>query len=144
MIWNVYRENFNSKCIETWNVFKHGAFKAEVDRALTLYRAAKYSWHEFSEAIRVSAQYYFWSRSEHEVVITSWPPYIDLEEYERITQEVVDYGSKYYYNIEPVCAEKIDIYAQLRLNWDSFIRYIRDFGDDNLVKENIKEYEPEL
>lgn len=144
MIWNVYRENFNGKCIETWNVFKHGAFKADVDRALALYREGKYDWQQFSNAIRSSAQYYFWSKSEHEVVITSWPPYIDHEEYERITREVAEYGSRYYFNVEPTCAEKIDIFDQLQLNWDSFVRYIRDFGDDQPVKEKVKEYELEL
>lgn len=129
MTWNVYRENFNDKCIEIWNVFKHHSFTLFVEKALKLYKTNKIDYQEFDKRIKTEAQYYFWSKSEHEVVITSWPPYVDKVELQRLASEIAKEPTKYHYNIEPTVAEKVDIYDQLNLNWDAFVNYIITFGD---------------
>ena len=129
MTWNVYRENFNSRCIERWNVFKHHSFTLFVEKALKLYKTNKIDYQEFDKRIRTEAQYYFWSKSEHEVVITSWPPHIDRVRLIRLADTVSKDPDGRVYTIEPMVYEKVDIYDQLNLNWDAFVNYIITFGD---------------
>ena len=118
--WNVFRHDINNKKIVKYNVFDHSSFLASVKKL----RKDK---DTFSEQLRREAQYYFWSKSEHEIIITSWPAYISKEEYERITKEVTSIESRdrifRVVNIVPTIGSKIDIYEQLMLNWDNFVEY---------------------
>ena len=36
MIWNVYRENRNTRKIEVYNIFDHASFKADIQEAMQL------------------------------------------------------------------------------------------------------------
>lgn len=92
--WYVYRYNINSKKIEKYNVFDHFKFKEDVLKAY-----GTFDREELSEKINSAARYYFWSKYEWEIDIC----------------EPLSEGK---------CAKKIDVYDQLRLNWDSFIDYI--------------------
>lgn len=118
--WNVFRYDCNTKKIVTYNVFNHSSFLANVKKL----RKDK---DTFSEQLRREVQYYFWSKSEHEIVIASWPVYISKDEYERITKELTaienrDRGFRVV-NVSPTVGSKIDIYEQLMLNWDNFVEY---------------------
>lgn len=125
LVWNVMNEDANAKAIIAFNVFAHHSFLKEVEGAIEedISRSA------FERKIHKAAQYYFWSKSEYEVVVTSWPPYIDTEKEfsrlidEKARQEASGWNVKYL-NVQPVVFEKIDIYAQLELNWDRFIDYL--------------------
>lgn len=107
--WTVYISNFNSNQIERYNIFTHGSFFEDVCKIVSKYNKANgegvvnntesTDWW-LSEEIRKSAMYYFWSKCEWEVVITDWP-----------REEV---------------AKKIDVYQQIRLNWNIFINYIKE------------------
>ena len=127
--WNVFRHDFNGKKIVTYNVFEHSSFLASVKKL----RKDK---ETFSEQLRREAQYYFWSKCEHEVIITSWPAYISKEEYDRITREITSIENKdkviRIVNIAPTVGSKIDIYEQLMLNWNKFVEYTWNtlFGKD--------------
>ena len=128
--WNVFRHDINNKKIVKYNVFDHSSFLASVKKL----RMDK---NTFSEQLRREAQYYFWSKSEHEVVIASWPVYISMDEYERITKELTaienrDRGFRVV-NVCPTVGSKIDIYEQLMLNWDNFVEYVWNY----LKKENV-------
>lgn len=96
MIWNVYRYDVNKKRIYRYNVFNHGGFKEAVERA---YTENEENFEGFAEAVRRHLQYYFWSKAEHEVIISPW-----------IGDEKA--------------AIKVDIYDQIIQNWDKFILYI--------------------
>jgi hypothetical protein len=120
--WNVFRENINTRIIEKYNVFDHCSFYNDVTK---LPRKNKI---EFSESLRKEAMYYFWSKCEMEVVIVSWPPHINLDEYKRLTKEYDEHVNKRgepprLLNVHPTVGEKIDIYEQLMLNWDLFVDY---------------------
>lgn len=119
--WYVYRENINAKSIEKYNVFSHGGFYDCVKKLPRDYET-------FKEQLKREAMYYFWSKCEMEVVVTSWPLYIDAEEYQRITRENEERIEKRgeparVLNISPTVGSKIDIYDQLMLNWDAFVDY---------------------
>jgi len=94
--WYVYLENINSRRIETYNVFKHFNFYQDVKEAIKQIENRQ----DFSERIRQIAKYYFWSKCEYEILITSWIATNNFKD------------------------KKIDVYDQLELNWDRFIDYI--------------------
>lgn len=124
--WNVFREDFNSHEIEKFDIFKHGSFKNEV----TKLKKKKLNREDFAKELRSISMYYFWSKCEHEVVITSWPPYIDYKEFERISREykaMEDSESevpRYHRNVRLATGAKVDIYQQLELNWERFVDYV--------------------
>lgn len=128
MKWNVYYENVNTNEIEEFNVFKHTSFNEDAQKL----KKSKLSFEEFSHELNRKAMYYFWSRSEYEVVITSWPPYIDLQEYDKLTKELTSMENKNkmpkkLLDINPYIGAKVDIYSQLCLNWDIFAKYVYDY-----------------
>lgn len=121
MTWNVYKYDINQREIEVYNVFKHYSFNVDVEKLLK----KKISYEEFYEELKSLTMYYFWSKSEHEVVITNFPPYIDREEIDRLVAEKDEHPYRTYVHLE-VCT-KIDIYGQLNLNWEQFARYVWSF-----------------
>ena len=100
--WNVWYENVNERKIEPYNVFKHYRFVEDCRKA-----AKKFAKDEsgFSEAVKSSLMYYFWSKCEWEVIITSWPP-------GKKDAQGRDYDIK------------IDVYDQVMMNFDKFIDYL--------------------
>lgn len=97
MIWNVYVEDFNRKQIGTYNIFNHYSFNEDVKKA---YKHHKDDFHAFSQAVKNSLMYYFWSKCEWEVILSDWPP------------------SKQFDSL------KVSAYDQVMMNWDVFIQYV--------------------
>ena len=125
MTWNVFRENINGKEIVEYNIFNHGGFAQDVNKPLK----EDITKDEFAEQLKRSLMYWFWCKSEHEVVISSWPVYIDKEELDRINTEYEEYNNKwghypYTINVSPYVGKKIDIYSQVMMNWEQFVEYV--------------------
>lgn len=121
MIWNVYRNNFNTKKIEVFNIFDHISFLESVKKILKQTQNKK----EFSENIRKELLYYFWSKYEYEVIITSFPVYINQKELNKINSDNnSNFNNKIKINIEPDVGIKVDIYSQVMNNFDIFVDYI--------------------
>ena len=130
MVWNVYREDFNHRAIVEYNIFDHSGFAQDANKLLK----ADIPKDEFAEQLKRSLMYWFWCKSEHEVVISSWPVYINKEELNRINTEYEEYNNKwshypYKINISPDVGEKVDIYDQVMMNWHQFIEYV--WGNKN-------------
>ena len=122
MIWNVYKHDINDSEIKTYNVFKHHSFREGVEKLLK----ENLTHDEFSEKLNCIAQYYFWSKAEYEIVITSWVPHIDNDELDRINKKREEHqGYRYYVNLD--VGAKVDFYDQLHLNWDRFVEYVLSF-----------------
>lgn len=124
LVWNVFSGNYNTKQIEVENIFEHDGFMEDVKKALK-----ETDKNVFEEKLRQSLSYYFWGKCEYEVVITSWPPYIDREDIESMQCEIEEnekrYGTKpLRLNPRLTVEKKIDIYEQVRLNWDVFADYV--------------------
>lgn len=103
--WNVYISDFNEKRIETYNIFLHYSFMADCQKIVKKYvkiekSEGTFDRCAFAEEVRRSLMYYFWSKCEWEIILSHWPPRKDARE------------------------EKIDVYDQVRLNWDTFIDYL--------------------
>ena len=97
--WNVYISDWNSQKVEPYNVFDHGRFLEDCKknaRKNAKDRAA------FEERLRRDLMYYFWSKCEWEIIIGHWP-----------------HNDRY-------PEKKVDVYDQVRLNWDKFAEYVWD------------------
>ena len=102
--WNVYYASWNGNCIKTMNIFEGGSFVEDLKKdAKKLHiredRPDEKKW--FLERLRRNIQYYFWSKCEWEIVMTSWPS-----------------GKKGFKD------EKIDVYDQVMMNWHVFSEYV--------------------
>ena len=99
MEWFVYYHDINAQKIVPFNVFRHAAFLEYVQKHLKKCTERD----EFAEKLRKELQYYFWSKSEYELILHPWC------------------GSR---NMEEV---KIDIYNQVMLNFNIFVDYVWSF-----------------
>lgn len=123
--WNVYTHNFNDKGIEVFNVFDHSRFFEDVKKSLKKCETKE----EFAKQLRGYLFYYYGSKSEWEVVITSWAPRIKMSELDRLNAEREDTLRKYNREpyslyVNPDIAKKIDVYSQVMLNYDVFVDYV--------------------
>lgn len=126
LVWNVIdtTRGSNSK-VEVFNIFDHGSFAKSLLDIKKKYK----TFEEFAEHVRRELHYYFWSKSEWEVIITTWPPYIDAEELDRLNKErednIKNYGHPFRCtDVRLKTGEKIDICDQVMMNWDQFINYL--------------------
>ena len=96
LIWNVYIENFNEKCIEVYNIFDNYGFYNDLK---VIYNEEKDK-ENFLYKVNRSLMYYFWSKCEWEIILSDWPP------------------SKKFNDM------KISVYDQIENNWHIFSEYI--------------------
>lgn len=93
--WNVWWHSFNSKEIKTYNVFDHWGFMEDLKKN---YKKNKKNKDAFLEKLRTDVMYWYWSKCEWEIVLAPWVGKAD---------EI-----------------KIDVYDQLKINWDKFCEYV--------------------
>lgn len=117
LVWNVYTHNFNTNNIEVHNIFNHSALLNKIKELTKKYKDNK---EEFEKELKSWIMYYYWSKCEWEVIITSFPAYIEKEELDRLDKEVVKYRT----SINLYSGKKIDVYDQIELNWDIFFNYV--------------------
>lgn len=99
LVWNVVRHDISQDRIVAYNIFRHESFKTETQNNL----AKCTSKEAFERALKTSLRYYFWSKSEWEVLIAPW-----------CGNQVKD----------PV---KVDAYWQVMMNWNTFLDYVWNF-----------------
>lgn len=99
LTWYVFYEDFNARKIIITNIFKHSSFIEDIKKAINKYNKTLNE-KEFWEKIDSSLRYYYWSKAEAETVVISL--------------------------IHPEKCEdmKIDIYDQIKMNWDAFREYL--------------------
>lgn len=102
MKWFVFVESVNRKEIYEMNVFDHGGFTADLEKFLK----KRPTREELSEELRHITMYYFCSKCEWEVLLTSWV-----------------HGGR-----DDAPELKIDVYDQLKMNWDHFVDYVWQFA----------------
>lgn len=92
--WMVYYHNINKDKIVPWNIFEHWSFRREV---LDLLKQ-ECKRDGFAVEVQRSLRYYFWSKSEYEVVIKQW--------------------------VGKEAETKIDVCDQVLLNFEPFVDYL--------------------
>ena len=93
--WNVFYHDINKQKITTLNIFEHGGFYNDVQKSLKKFKDKD----EFAEELRRDLFYYFGSKCEYEVLISAWCGGNGKEDI------------------------KVDIYTQVRNNWEVFVDY---------------------
>lgn len=96
LVWNVFCRDMNANTIKLFNVFEHNEFAKDVRKLILKCEDRE----TFAEELRKSLMYYFWSKYEWEVLIS---PRLDGESEN---------------------AMKVDVYWQIRNNWDRFVDYV--------------------
>jgi len=79
-----------------FNVFDNRSFSKAIEDIFIM----SFTYEEFEEKVKSAAMWQFWSRCEYEFILLSWPT-----------------GAK-------ETGYKMDVYEQLRMNWDRFMDYI--------------------
>lgn len=96
LVWNVFCRDMNADTIKIFNVFEHYRFAEDVKKLILKCKDRD----AFERDLKSSLMYYFWSKYEWEVLIS---PRLDGK------------GKN---------AMKIDVYWQIRNNWDRFVDYV--------------------
>lgn len=115
MQWNVYRYSINRNKVVSFNIFDHGSFYNDIKEDFKQCSNKE----EFAKKLRSNVFYYFWCKSEHEITISSYPPYITEKELDRLKQE----QSGKYFSVRLDKGVRVDIYEQVMLNFNIFLDY---------------------
>lgn len=94
--WNVFYHDINRQKITTFNIFDHWKFAEDVQKSLKKFKDRD----EFAEQLRRDLFYYFWAKSEYEILISAWCGCRDSKEL------------------------KVDIYTQVMNNFNIFCDYV--------------------
>lgn len=125
MRWNVILRTDSKGDLGVFNIFDDSDFRLDVEKLIS----KDYDKKQFSKELDLIAHFHFWSKIEWETIFTTWPPYINEDELNRLVTE-------YHTNRKPGQPlperidvkldrmHKIDIYAQLRMNWERFCDYV--------------------
>lgn len=97
LVWNVYLQNNAGTRFEAFNIFRHVSFRESVWQTIVKYRNSEDK-EKFAKEIKSDLMYYFWCKSEYELVLKQW--------------------------VGRECEQKVDIFEQVYLNWDHFIDYL--------------------
>lgn len=139
LTWNVIVEDINGRKMIPYNIFEHGSFA----KALIINNKRYEDDNEFAEQTRQQLMYYFWSKSEWEFIATSWPPYINLEELDRLNKEKVEYKEKYdrepyVLDVNTNVGEKLDVADQVLMNWLAFKEYL--INNRKYIRKTLPDY----
>lgn len=123
LVWNVIAENNNK--VEVYNILSHPSLKNTIKES-----AKKYTkFREFADSIRSTLMYLTWSKCEWEIVVTSWPTFVENEELDKMVKEREEHKEKWgkstvRSSVNLSVEKKIDVFTQVMLNWDAFIDYV--------------------
>lgn len=95
MEWFVFRHNINARRIEKFNIFDHAGFSEDFEKL----KHKRLDRDRFAKELNSILMYYFCSRYEYEIVVSEL-----TSREERIES-------------------KVDIYEQIKMNWDQFLDY---------------------
>lgn len=98
--WFVFVEDINKKRIKVYNIFEHKDFVEDCDGAWEDYKNKHHDFPKFKEDIDKILMYYFWCKCEWEIILSNFPPSDSFHE------------------------KKVDVYQQVKINWDKFIDYL--------------------
>lgn len=96
--WNVFVHNINAKQMKVFNVFNHKRYRQVIIELLN--HRDEYTLEGFEKIVKSSTMYCYWCKCEWEILIAPLIGDFDKE------------------------SVKIDVYMQLEMNWDHYIKYL--------------------
>ena len=109
--WKVLHHDFNSGKVEFYDILSHGSFLDDVRQSRKDHPDDDVL---FMDDVRSFLRYYFWSRCEHEILVSG----MHLRKGE-----------------EP---SKVDVFDQVDANWDAFSSYLVSVFPRKARKESAK------
>jgi len=129
LVWFVFAEDGTSRGIVPVNLFEYNwVFLHSLVRIKRKYGK---DFVKFADSVRSALMSEYWSRCEYETVITTWPSYVTKDDVARMAKEIEERERKWgstsgLVGVDLYSGVKIDVYTQVMLNWDSFIKYLWD------------------
>ena len=135
MEWFVYNYNINKHEIEAFNIFKHGSFV----KYFNIHLNAMSDKEQFANAIKDELRYYFWSKSEYELIVRLTDddhvfllPWCGSSDPENEKVEVTDdhwrdFAKLHIKRQQHTNEAKIDIYNQVMFRFYEFVNYCWSF-----------------
>lgn len=135
MEWNVCCYNCNADEIEAFNIFRHGRFREDTQEALKTSKNKA----EFALIIKRELRYYFWSKSEYELIVRLTDddrvfllPWCGSSDPENEKVEVTDdhwrdFAKLHIKRQQYTNEAKIDIYNQVMFRFYEFVNYCWSF-----------------
>lgn len=135
MEWNVFCYNINKGKIETFNIFDHWKITEDVQKSLKKFKDK----NEFKKEIESYLMYYFWSKSQYELIIEITEsnrifliPWCGCREPEKAKIDVTDdasfdwrrFAEKHIDKQVYKNKKKIDVYDQVMFNFEAFVDYV--------------------
>ena len=146
--WNVIIGNFNSNDFKLFNILgKDGYLLNDIKVKVKRKIIDPEDFNSFAKEVQSSLMYQYWSRTEYEIILTSWPTFMSIENFEKTKAEYEaakkiheENGWKGPYHIHPYLdtEEKIDVYEQVMMNWIPFINYLWNNRYTFLTKKKTK------
>ena len=109
--WYVYIEDCNRRMITTYNIFDHNSFMNDLREIAKKPFADNRD--KFADHVTNALRYYFWGKTEWEIVLSSWTP---------------DEKGK---------TKKVSVFDQIMLNWEQFNKYLFDHKSLLTIDDNI-------
>lgn len=133
--WYVYNYDSNKNKIEPFNIFRHWKLCEDIENARKKYKVRD----EFIEQVRKELVYYFWSKSEYELIIQLEEnrvfllPWCGCRNSEEVAKDVTyenpewEHFAEYHISRQIYGNKaKIDIYEQIVWLWDEFAIWLCD------------------
>lgn len=133
--WNVFYYDINRNKITNYNIFRHSRFNKYVEKAFETSKTKE----EFAETLRRELMYYFWSKTEWELVIELNEdnhifliPWCGCRNPEETKIDVTNdtsfdwsgFAKKHIKRQIYKNEAKIDVYDQIEYVWDNFLEYV--------------------
>ena len=144
MEWNVYYYDINRKQITTFNIFRHGGFREDVQEYLRTYNDKT----EFAEAVKRELFYYFGNKAEWELIIRLTNdnrvfllPWVGSKDPEKEKIEICpnvnfkwrDFAEQMVNKQIYKNDAKIDVYNQVMYAYTDFINYCWDYKTQEMI-----------
>lgn len=118
LTWKVIYERNNK--IEWKDIFK-GGYLERIAKELKDELGNRDEWEKHFKTKLMSI---YWCRSEYEIIITSWPPFISRDNLDIMNTEAHNQSNKVRVNALLDIAKKINVFDQLNANWEVFADYV--------------------
>ena len=125
MKWNVILQDAATGKFQPYNIFEYRDFRLSMENLFK----KQYPEERFLKELDFEIHYFFWAKIEWEIFIATPSNYIDKEEISRIISEYhVNRPSEQeipeHIGVNVMKYQKIDVYRQLRDNWERFSEYM--------------------
>lgn len=125
MKWNVILRDRTTGKFQPYNIFEYRDFRLSMENLFK----KQYPEERFLKELDLEIHYFFRAKIEWEIFIATRSNYIDKEEINRIISEYhVNHPPKQEFperiGVKVMKCQKIDVYRQLRDNWERFSEYM--------------------